>query len=198
MLINMANDGEERSMHSTNDFDVGVAIAAATYLIKRMPRTIGMHGLAKLLYFADREHLSRYGRFIVGDHYIKMEYGPVPSRIYDGVKAAAAPSDQTRRVFVGAALADAFQGALRVSPDHKRIQAVAEPDMDELSESDVECLDWALDRFSGSSFGQLTEVSHGPAWTAAERHREIDMIAIAEENNASEEVLRHLADPHPG
>lgn len=34
---------------------------------------------AKLLYFADKEHLLRYGRPILGDVYYCLPYGPVPS-----------------------------------------------------------------------------------------------------------------------
>ena len=34
---------------------------------------------AKLLYFADKDHLLKYGRPILGDVYFCLPYGPVPS-----------------------------------------------------------------------------------------------------------------------
>jgi uncharacterized phage-associated protein len=39
------------------------------------------------MYFADRKHLEKYGRFICGDSYVAMKHGPVPSEIYDILKA---------------------------------------------------------------------------------------------------------------
>ena len=37
----------------------------------------------KLVYFADRYHLRRYGRPVIGDEYLAMQYGPVPSNTKD-------------------------------------------------------------------------------------------------------------------
>jgi uncharacterized phage-associated protein len=45
--------------------------------------------MAKLVYFADKRHLLKYGRTITGDRYFGMEHGPVPSRIYDGLRFGA-------------------------------------------------------------------------------------------------------------
>jgi len=42
--------------------------------------------LSKLLYFVDKEHLLSYGRTVIGDRYIKMEFGPVPSSGYNLMK----------------------------------------------------------------------------------------------------------------
>src|SRR5258706_5031900 len=38
---------------------------------------------AKLLYFADKEHLLRYGRPIIGDVYYALNLGPLPSQADD-------------------------------------------------------------------------------------------------------------------
>src|SRR5947208_11944301 len=42
--------------------------------------------VAKVLFFADRNHLRDYGRPVTGDLYIAMADGPVPSRAYDVLK----------------------------------------------------------------------------------------------------------------
>jgi hypothetical protein len=47
-----------------------------------------LHTVFKIMYFADKLHLSNYGRFITGDTYYAMEYGPVPSAAYDMTKDA--------------------------------------------------------------------------------------------------------------
>ena len=40
----------------------------------------------KLLYFIDRLHLRTYGRPVLGDFYVAMKLGPVPSHAYDELK----------------------------------------------------------------------------------------------------------------
>jgi uncharacterized phage-associated protein len=37
----------------------------------------------KLIYFADRYHLRKYGRLVTNDIYYAMNYGPVPSSVKD-------------------------------------------------------------------------------------------------------------------
>ena len=53
------------------EFDVEKFVNASVYLVERCPEVTKMK-LAKLLYFADKEHLLAYGRTITGDRYIKM------------------------------------------------------------------------------------------------------------------------------
>ena len=59
----------------TSNFDQA-ALAAVLYVAHRLPHST-LHTLSKVLYFADRKHLERYGRFIFGDTYIAMKFGPV-------------------------------------------------------------------------------------------------------------------------
>src|SRR3972149_11325135 len=55
--------------------------------IARRVRSANFHRSRKIAYFADRVHLQKYGRQICGDSYAAMRHGPVPSGIYDMLKA---------------------------------------------------------------------------------------------------------------
>lgn len=63
-------------------FDPEKAVEVILYVASRV-RDSGFHRVSKILYFADRDHLAMYGRFICGDSYVAMKNGPVPSGAYD-------------------------------------------------------------------------------------------------------------------
>ena len=71
------------------DFSMPFAFShrKATQALNFMARQAGgsIHKLKalKLVYFADRYHLRRFGRPVIGDEYLAMEYGPVPSNTKD-------------------------------------------------------------------------------------------------------------------
>lgn len=67
-------------------FNERKALAAVLFILKEMGGKVDKHKLAKILYYADEKHLCRYARPVIGDRYIAMPYGPVPSSVYDGVK----------------------------------------------------------------------------------------------------------------
>src|SRR5580698_7181398 len=67
------------------EFDPRKFANASAYLVKHCSEVTRMK-LAKLLYFADKLHLIRYGQPIIGDRYFKMEWGPVPSNGYNVIK----------------------------------------------------------------------------------------------------------------
>ena len=59
---------------------------AAAILIELGGGTINYLVLLKLLYLADRAALTQMGQPITFDHYVSMDYGPVPSTTYDLLK----------------------------------------------------------------------------------------------------------------
>src|SRR5258706_11764751 len=63
------------------------ASEAIIYIARRIPDPT-YHSISKLLYFADKTSLERYGRFIFGETYVAMKHGPVPSNVYDMMKEA--------------------------------------------------------------------------------------------------------------
>src|SRR6266849_2457700 len=63
----------------TFNFKLEKLVHALAYFSKNGVRNLTKLKAAKLLYFADREHLLRHGRPILGDVYFCLPYGPVPS-----------------------------------------------------------------------------------------------------------------------
>ena len=115
-----------------------------------------------------------------------MQYGPVPSNVDDILKAVRGDS-----FFSG--YVDELKDKLAFE-NRYIVKELAEPDMDELSESDVECLTYAIDLCHDKSFGQLTDLSHGMAWTNTARDRAISVKDILREAGDEEEYVEYIAD----
>ena len=122
------------------------AINSLLYVISRLDKA-DTHKTYKILYFADQKHLVRYGRPIIGDTYVKMPYGPVPSFVKDVVD-------------------ENIKGLEEVTAKYNKfyLKALQEVNLDFLSETDVECLDEALEENKLLSFDDLTEKSHDYAY----------------------------------
>lgn len=50
---------------------------------ERLGMTVTQYQLVKAVFFADREHINRYGRPITWDRYVAMRHGPVPMAFYN-------------------------------------------------------------------------------------------------------------------
>jgi uncharacterized phage-associated protein len=66
-------------------FDPEKALNLVLYVAGEVPQAT-FHTISKVIYFADKLHLQRYGRLICGDSYVAMKHGLVPSEIYDMMK----------------------------------------------------------------------------------------------------------------
>ncbi len=111
-----------------------------------------VHAL-KLVFFADRYHLRKYGRPITNDHYWAMKLGPVPSGVKDIFELDSASS--VERHYAG----NFFEkGSKSYS-----IRSHTAVDTNVISESDQEAL-----QFAWSSFGRqsgIVEKTHNyPEW----------------------------------
>ena len=135
-------------------FGMDVLVNAALWVIERLPENERrLHKLFKVLWFADLEHLKKYGRTVTGDTYVAMEFGPVPSVLYDEIKHPSDPKGQCIFRF------DRPEGKGFLS-------ASRGPDMDFLSATDVAALQQSLDKNMAKSFRTLTDDSHRSAWNA--------------------------------
>lgn len=169
-------------------FNKEVSINAIMYILSKFGGMCDMHKICKILYFADRMHLSRYSRSITGDEYIRMQYGPVPSHVDDMFKAVRGDSffSDTSEAEV---LKEYFSFYNRYTVQQKK-----QPDMDYLSETDIECLDESIAQCKDMSFNELTEFSHGLAWQNTSPDREIAVEDILREAGDTEEYVEYVAN----
>ena len=166
-------------------FDREKSMEAVLYIAQKIGGRKDMHKIFKTLYFADKAHLSRYGRSINGDSYIAMSYGPVPSRTDDIFKAVRGDSYFSNR-------AEELKGYFHFINKYV-IEADKDADLDYLSDTDVECLDYAINKCKGKTFGELTEMSHDLAWNNTLRDREMSVKDILRENGENEDYVEYVA-----
>lgn len=184
----------EKVKELSND-DILKLKATVLYILRRCGQMDYFH-LFKILYFADRLHLAKYARRIVQDTFCAMKFGPVPSHLYNVVKDVIGkeplpPSSPLKSI------SDAIiQSDNEVYPYF--LQAKEDPDMDELSLSDVAELDQSIQEHQSSNFGELSAKSHDQAWQKAYSdlpNSGIDPILMAQSGGATEgdlELIRAL------
>lgn len=147
------------------------AVETLVYVAGKVPDVTRFH-MAKILYFAERFHLHDFGRPIIGDVYVAMEHGPVPSFAYN-VLTNKLSADE-------AALA---QGAL-IAVDayrHPEYKAARNARLEFFSKTDLECLDRAIAHCSSRTFGSISDETHGhSAWKNTNLNAPIDWDLILE------------------
>ncbi|GGN44278.1 Panacea domain-containing protein [Deinococcus daejeonensis] len=175
-------------------FDQDAAIAAMLYIAERV-QGVTKHKMSKILYFADKAHLERYGRFITGDQYVAMEHGPVPSTVLGLIDQVDDRKNQQQGLF-GSPMADLIQ--VQYTDNRPVIRPKAKADLDALSDSDLMCLDEAIAEYGPVvNFKHLSDLSHDAAWNATERNQRMRIEAIASTFEDPDLVLEHLKDPTP-
>lgn len=141
------------------------------------------HKIFKILYFADQKHLTLYGMPITGDTYIAMKDGPVPSESYDIFKMIRDGSSFIR-------LSEDYSDSFEIEGKFVAV-AKKKPDTEELSETEIECLNESIEENKALNFGDLSSKSHSTAWGNA-INNEMDVIDIANEAGANEEMIRYI------
>lgn len=142
----------------------------------------GIHDLtklkaAKLLYFADKLHLTRYGRPITGDRYYCLDHGPVPSASLNAINDLLSPV----RIRVGGRTLENHMSKVLgefVHVDrrgvHPRLVSRLEPrELDALTETEREVLNATVKQYGKLPAGRLIELTHKEkTWVASNKHRD--------------------------
>ena len=159
-------------------FNESKAVEALVFVAHRWPGITPFY-LSKVLFLSDRDHLRKYGRPVIGDIYIAMDNGPVPSRVYDIVKG--------NLDFFGDPAA--IKAAIRIdrAAQYPQVFATREPDTEQFSETDLAVLSAAIDFCKGKTFAYLSNLTHNEeAWSSAARDTEMSLELLVPEDQREE------------
>ncbi|MBP5713782.1 MAG: SocA family protein [Prevotella sp.] len=136
--------------------DIRKIVQALVYLANYQPdKMLDNMKAYKLLWLADRYHLRQTGRTITGDAYYAMPFGIVPSDAKCLLENAKTKLKEPK----------GYKNKYLILDDHQ-YKAIAEPDLKEFSESDLEALDKVLAVYNQYDAMKLSEISHKfPEWT---------------------------------
>jgi len=124
------------------------ATQALNLLARKKDGKINKMKAIKLIFLADRLHLRKYGRPIIGDIYWAMKLGPVGSL----AKNIAELSNISENAF---AYAKKF-----IKPVDKSFISLKKEDISIFSKTDIKCINAVYDKFSDKDQFELAEITH--------------------------------------
>lgn len=151
------------------------AINSLLFICESQGGSSDMYALLKILFFADSEHLFKYGRPITGDTMYSMKFGPVPTFCYDMVKKES----------------EYF------TIEDTIVESKLKSNMNVFSESDIECLNESIKINAALPFLKLRDKSHTASYEKTRKekgvNRPISFLDIAKEDgNVNNDMLTYI------
>lgn len=125
------------------------------YLATKLPERRNAYKILKAIYRANKNHLAQYGRQIFNETYQALEWGTVPAFAYDVVTYVQRGKLQPR-------MPSDVKKKLKVSALHT-VTPLVKPNLRALSDSDIECLDEAVEFYRPMTFDEVADNAHEDA-----------------------------------
>jgi len=130
------------------------ATQAINFFAEQQNGTVDKLAVLKLIYFAERYHIRKFGRSIINDEFFAMQHGPVAS----GVKDLAEMSffcDTKEKDYA----------SVFIDSGKEHIKSLKECDLNIFSDSDIEALKFSWDTFGHLKPYELANLTHEyPEW----------------------------------
>lgn len=155
-LPKLESSGLRSTVHRLHfDFDYRKATQALNYFARQEGGRINKMKALKLVYFADRYHIRKYGRLVTNDNYLAMQHGPVPSTSKDIAEATDYLDDEVK----------AYSVQFIEPLGNLSLRSIRKLDKSVLSDSDMEALRFAWDNFGRYDQFALRDLTHDyPEW----------------------------------
>jgi uncharacterized phage-associated protein len=157
----------------TFEFNLDKLVQAIAYFSKVGLPDLTKLKIAKLLYFADKEHLLEHGKPIIGDVYWCMDYGPVPSFALNEMSAAisgpevAVLGESDASLFARVLTVKKF---LRSHPKFEVREGAYDPSV--FSETEERALRYTANVYGYKTAAELVELTHHePTWVISNHGR---------------------------
>jgi len=164
------------------------AIEVIVWLSNKQPR-IDIYHIVKIMFFADKMHINQYGRPLIGDTYIKMQYGPVPSVIHDLI---------TDSMWLSPRQAKKISTSIKVGSKKEfyPVTALRGADLSYFSKSDLKCLLESFERYKDSSFDELYTLTHKErCYIETTEKSPIDYALMIDDDNPNrDEIINHISE----
>lgn len=174
--------------------DVLTIKAVLLYIIKNSGEDRrDVYSIVKTAYYAQQLHFVKWALPIFKDRIPALPFGPVPSAIYNILRLSR--GEEKERRFLKRDGLDTISDVIGF--DNESFFAKEDPDLDCLSESDVECLDEAIRKVASMDFGRIVRDTHGIEWNRAyydTQNKVMDNLNIAREGGASDDIIEYLRE----
>jgi uncharacterized phage-associated protein len=181
--------------------DLSVMLNVILYILEKNGGIIDIHRLFKCLYFADIHHIRNYGRPISFEDYHALPKGPVPTFLYDEIKKLQTHEVVQESEAVYTINGQVYQESKPFKSIYKKgfnIYSNQKPDLDYLSESELESINYSFNDNCNLAHKELTEKSHGHAWDKAfkNNNKSIRFEFIAEELGLDKNMIEYVNDTY--
>lgn len=159
-------------------FDLDKLIASISFFADKRLDDLSKLKVCKLLYFADKYHLVKYGRPIIGDVYFHLDNGPVPSNslnIMNEVITADTVYLKSGEVSNKERFDEYLSAKKSFFSKHPIFASNKNHSFDCLSESEIEALANTMEKYGKKSPSALVDLTHEEAsWKDSSSNSEID------------------------
>ena len=157
------------------------AVDAVAVLLKRHGPGMTRLVLLKLLYFAEREAVTRHNRPICGGQYVAMDNGPVLSEVYNLIKGERSSARWTHHI----------------SSDGNDVNLVGDLEPGAISDAEIDVLTEVCDEWSGQHLDDILAHAHYDFEEWQDPHGasvKIPAVALLRAVGKTEEDIRDIAD----
>jgi uncharacterized phage-associated protein len=164
------------SSHSINEnisYSPAKLEAVLLYILEKIGGlpNIGETMIYKMLYFIDFDYYEMYEEVLVGQKFVKMQYGPVPKQS-EFIKLVKKLEKEHKLEIVSLSRENS-KGV------KKKYLANSEPDLNLLSGKELDHINSVLERFKGKTVGWVSDLSHKDIpWITAKSDAELDYNSV--------------------
>lgn len=147
------------------------------YFARKKDGQINKMKVIKLIYFADRYHIRKYGRPVIGDKYWAMKLGPVASYTLHAAEFNTKLERDCLRY------AKKFLSHIKGDVKILNIVSKDKVDLNVFSQTDIEALETVFKEFGDKDQFELADIAHKyPEWLKHKKEIEVEKKRRVEMN----------------